>query len=131
MREALQTVQTLIGQALDLISALAADFLRTSSVSLPVSAFVGVVLVAFLLGLLLGRVSKRKDPGAGGSSKEERRDERVVLDLEKLTPLGVSAEEEAEAKVMDISNLQAEETPEGTLQSDLGREQQTEIAPQR
>ena len=130
MREALQTVQTLIGQALDLISALAADFLRTSSVSLPVSAFVGVVLVAFLLGLLLGRVSKPKDHGVVESSRE-RRDERVVLDLETLTPLGVSAEEEAEAKVMDISNLQAEKTPEGTLQSDLGREQQTEIAPQR
>jgi len=129
MREVLQTVQTLIGQALDLLFALG-DFLRTSSVSLPVSAFAGVVLVAFLLGLLLGRVSKPKDRGVVESSKE-RRDERVVLDLETLTPLGVSAEEEAEAKVMDISHLQAEETAEGTLQSDLGRAQQPEIAPQR
>jgi len=129
MREALQTVQALIGQALDLLFALG-DFLRTSSVSLPVSAFVGVVLVAFLLGLLLGRVSKPKDRGVVESSKE-RRDERVVLDLETLTPLGVSAEEEAEAKVMDISHLQAEETAEGTLQSDLGQAQQPGIAPQR
>ena len=129
MREALQTVQALIGQALDLLSVLA-DFLRTSSVSLPVSAFVGVVLVAFLLGLLLGRVSKPKDPGSA-ESLNERRDERVVLDLERLTPLGLSAEEEAEAKVMDISHLQAEETAGGTLQSDVGQAKQTEIAPQR
>ena len=129
MREVLQTVQTLIGQALDLLFALG-DFLRTSSVSLPVSAFVGVVLVAFLLGLLLGRVSKPKDRGVVESSRE-RRDERVVLDLETLTPLGVSAEEEAEAKAMDISHLQAEETAEGTLKSDLGRAQQPGIAPQR
>ncbi|MBI4380758.1 MAG: hypothetical protein HY574_06170 [candidate division NC10 bacterium] len=129
MREALQTVQALIGQALDLIFALA-DFLRTSSVSLPVPAFVGVSIVAFLMGLILGRISKK-----GGSealeSSHQGRDDRVVLDLERLTPLGVSAEEEAEAKVMDISNLQAEETAEGTLQSDLGQAQQTKIAPQR
>lgn len=129
MREALQTVQALIGQALDLIFALA-DFLRTSSVSLPVPAFVGVSIVAFLMGLFLGRISKK-----GGSealeSSHQGRDDRVVLDLERLTPLGVSAEEEAEAKVMDISNLQAEETAEGTLQSDLGQAKQTEIAPQR
>lgn len=129
MREALQTVQALIGQALDLIFALA-DFLRTSSVSLPVPAFVGVSIVAFLMGLFLGRISKK-----GGSealeSSHQGRDDRVVLDLDRLTPLGVSAEEEAEAKVMDISNLQAEETAEGTLRSDLGRAQQTEIAPQR
>lgn len=129
MREALQTVQVLIGQALDLIFALA-DFLRTSSVSLPVPAFVGVSIVAFLMGLILGRISKK-----GGSealeSSHQGRDDRVVLDLERLTPLGVSAEEEAEAKVMDISHLQAEETAEGTLQSDLGQAEQTEIAPQR
>ena len=129
MREALQTVQALIGQALDLLSVLA-DFLRTSSVSLPVPTFVGVSIVAFLMGLILGRISKK-----GGSealeSSHQGRDDRVVLDLERLTPLGVSAEEEAEAKVMDISHLQTEETPEGTLQSDLGRAQQTENAPQR
>lgn len=129
MREALQTVQALIGQALDLIFALA-DFLRTSSVSLPVPAFVGVSIVAFLMGLILGRISKK-----GGSealeSLHQGRDDRVVLDLDRLTPLGVSAEEAAEAKVMDISNLQAEKTAEGTLQSDLGQAEQTEIAPQR
>ena len=129
MRDALQTVQALIGQALDLIFALA-DFLRTSSVSLPVPAFVGVSIVAFLMGLFLGRISKK-----GGSealeSSHQGRDDRVVLDLERLTPLGVSAEEEAEAKAMDISHLQAEETAKVTLQSDLGRAQQTEIAPHR
>lgn len=129
MREALQTVQALIGQALDLLFALG-DVLRTSAVSLPVPAFVGVSIVAFLMGLILGRISKK-----GGSealeSSHQGRDDRVVLDLERLTPLGLSAEEEAEAKVMDISHLQAEETPEGTLQSDLGREQQSGIAPQR
>jgi len=129
MREALQTVQALIGQAVDLLFALG-DFLLTSAVSLPVPAFVGVSIVAFLMGLILGRISKK-----GGSealeSSHQWRDERVVLDLETLTPLGVSAEEEAEAKVMDISHLQAEETAEGTLQSDLGRAQQPGIAPQR
>jgi len=129
MREALQTVQALIGQVLDLLFAIG-DFLRTSAVSLPVPAFVGVSIVAFLMGLILGRISKK-----GGSealeSSHQGRDDRVVLDLERLTPLGFSAEEEAEAKVMDISHLQAEETAEGTLQSDLGRAQQTEIAPQR
>jgi len=129
MREALQTVQALIGQVLDLLFALG-DFLRTSAVSLPVPAFVGVSIVAFLMGLILGRISKK-----GGSealeSSHQGRDDRVVLDLETLTPLGVSAEEEAEAKVMDISHLQAEETAEATLQSDLGQGKQTEIAPQR
>jgi len=127
MREALQTVQALIGQALDLLFALG-DFLRTSSVSLPVSAFVGVVLVAFLLGLLLGRVSKPKDRGVVESSKEWR-DERVVLDLETLTPLGVSAE--AEAKVMDISHLQAEETAQGTPPGLMDKQPRPEAAPQR
>jgi hypothetical protein len=129
MREALQTVQALIGQVLDLLFALG-DFLRTSAVSLPVPAFVGVSIVAFLVGLILGRISKK-----GGSealeSSHQGRDDRVVLDLETLTPLGVSAEEEAEAKVMDISHLQTEETAEGTRQSDLGQAEQTEIAPQR
>jgi len=129
MREALQTVQALIGQALDLLFVLG-DFLRTSFVSLQVSAFVGVVLIAFLLGLLLGRVSKPKDRGVVESS-EERRDERVVLDLETLTPLGVSAEEKAEAKVMDISHLQAEETAEGTPPGLMDRQQRPEAAPQR
>ena len=129
MREALQTVQTLIGQALDLLFALG-DFLLTSAVSLPVPAFVGVSIVAFLMGLILGRISKKGGSEALESSHQGRND-RVVLDLETLTPLGVSAEEEAEAKVMDISHLQAEETAEGTLQSDLGRAQQPGIAPQR
>jgi len=129
MREALQTVQALIGQALDLLFALG-DFLLTSAVSLPVPAFVGVSIVAFLMGLILGRISKKGGSEALESSHQGRND-RVVLDLETLTPLGVSAEEEAEAKVMDISHLQAEETAEGTLQSDLGRAQQPGIAPQR
>jgi hypothetical protein len=129
MREALQTVQALIGQALDLLFALG-DFLRTSSVSLPVPAFVGMSIVAFLMGLFLGRIS-RKGGSEALESSHQGRDDRVVLDLDRLTPLGVSAEEEAEAKVMDISHLQAEETAEGTLQSDLGRAQQPGIAPQR
>ena len=129
MREALQTVQALIGQALDLLFALG-DFLLTSAVSLPVPAFVGVSIVAFLMGLILGRISKKGGSEALESSHQGRND-RVVLDLETLTPLGVSAEEEAEAKVMDISHLQAEETAEGPLQSDLGRAQQPGIAPQR
>lgn len=129
MREALQTVQALIGQALDLIFALA-DFLRTSSVSLPVPTFVGVSIVAFLMGLILGRISKK-----GGSealeSSHQGRDERVVLDLERLTPLGLSAEEEAETEVMDISGLRKEEAIEGTPPGLMDRQQRPEAAPQR
>jgi hypothetical protein len=82
------------------------------------------------MGLILGRISKKGGSEALESSHQGRND-RVVLDLETLTPLGVSAEEEAEAKVMDISHLQTEETAEGTRQSDLGQAEQTEIAPQR
>src|SRR3989304_3212733 len=129
MRDVLQTVQTLIGQVLDLLFALG-DFLRTSAVSLPVPAFVGVSIVAFLMGLILGRISKKGSSGALESSRQGR-DDRVVLDLERLTPLGVSAEEEAEAKVMDISHLQAEETAEGTPPGLMDRQQRPEAAPQR
>ena len=127
MRDALQTVQALIGQALDLIFALA-DFLRTSSVSLPVPAFVGVSIVAFLMGLILGRISKKGGPETLESSHQGR-DDRVVLDLERLTPLGVSAEEEAEAKVMDISGLRKEEAIEGTPPGLMDRQQRPETAP--
>lgn len=129
MREALQTLQVFVGQALDLLSALF-DFLRTSSVSLPIPAFVAVSVVAFLMGLILGRLSKREEHD-GSESSRQGQDDRVVLDLERLTPLGLSAEEETEASVMDITSLRAEQTTGGTPERDLGETQERQTAPQR
>jgi hypothetical protein len=128
MREALQTVQALIGQALDLLFALG-DFLGTSAVSLPVPAFVGVSIVTFLMGLILGRISKKGGSEALESSHQGRND-RVVLDLETLTPLGVSAEEEAEATVMDISHLRTGETAGEAMPDEVGGARHPGIASQ-
>jgi hypothetical protein len=111
-----QTVAVIIGQVIDLVSALV-DLLLTSMISLPAPAFIGIALVTFLLGLLLGRISKRDIPEAVENS-EGKEEDRVVLDLEKLTPLGLSAEEEAETEVMDLSALRPEETTERTPPSD-------------
>ena len=107
-----QTVAVIIGQVIDLVSTLV-DQLLTLVISLPASAFVGITIVSFLLGLLLGRISKRDIPEAVESS-EGREADRVVLDLERLTPLGLSAEEEAETEAMDLSVLRPEETTERT-----------------
>ncbi len=107
MKEVIKTVRVIVGQALDLASAFI-DFLWTSSVSLPVLSFVGIILVAFLLGLLLGRILRRGGEEAFGDSREKEAD-RVVLDLEKLTPLGLSPEEEEETQAMDISRLRPDE----------------------
>ena len=129
MKEALQAVHILGRQALDLLSALF-DFLRTSSVSLPVPAFFGLSVVAFLMGLILGRISKRKDR-EGSESWRQGRDDRIVLDLERLTPLGLSAEEEAEADVMDITSVRAEQTAGGAPARNVGEAQQRQTAPRR
>ena len=123
------TVAVIIGEVTDLVSALV-DLLLTSMISLPAPVFIGIALVAFLLGLLLGRISKGDIPEAVENS-EAREPDRVVLDLEKLTPLGLSAEEEAETEVMDLSALRPGETIEGTSQGDLHRRQRTETGPQR
>ncbi len=111
-----QTIQLIFWQVLDLVSAIA-DLLWTSSVALPVLAFVGIILVAFLLGLLLGRLSKHRVSEVSDLSKEGEAD-RIPLDLEKLRPLGLSAEEEVEAGVMDITSIQSDETIEGTARID-------------
>ncbi len=112
----LQTIQLVFWQAVDLVSAVA-DFLWTSYVALPALAFVGVILVAFLLGLFLGRVLKHQVSGVPDFSKEGKAD-RIPLDLEKLRPLGLSAEEEAEAEVMDISAIRPDEAAERPARGD-------------
>ncbi len=61
MEELRQTVEVILGQALNLVSDLV-DFLWTSSISLPALTFVGINIIAFLLGLLLGRISKHGVP---------------------------------------------------------------------
>ena len=124
-----QTVAVIIGQVIDLVSTLV-DQLLTLVISLPASAFVGITIVSFLLGLLLGRISKRDIPEAVESS-EGREADRVVLDLERLTPLGLSTEEEAETEAMDLSALRPGETIERTSQGDLHRRQRPETGPQR
>ena len=129
MEKDIQTLQVIVGQALDLISAFI-DFLWTSSVSLPVLIFVGVTIVAFLLGLLLGGISKHGDEEAFEDSREKRAD-RVVLDLERLTPLGLSAEEEAESEVMDISSLRQTKRIERIKQGNPGGQEQPDATSQR
>jgi hypothetical protein len=124
-----QTVAVIIGQVINLVS-IFVDQLLTLVISLPAPAFVGITIVTFLLGLLLGRISKRDIPEALENS-EGKEEDRVVLDLEKLTPLGLSAEVEAETEAMDLSALRPGETIEGTSQGDLHRRQRPETGPQR
>jgi hypothetical protein len=111
-----QTIQLIFWQVFDLVSAVA-DLLWTSSVALPVLAFVGIILVAFLLGLFLGRLSKHRVSEVSKFSKEGEAD-RIPLDLEKLRPLGLSAEEEVEVEVMDISSMEPDESIERTARID-------------
>ncbi len=129
MKEVIKTVRVIVGQALDLASAFI-DFLWTSSVSLPVLSFVGIILVAFLLGLLLGRILRRGGEEAFGDSREKEAD-RVVLDLERLTPLGLSAEEEEETQAMDISRLRPDEVTDKTARSDHPDRLRPGTAPER
>jgi len=129
MKELLRTAQLLVGQALDLISAFF-DFLGTSFVALQTPTFIGITVVAFLLGLLLGRISKHEVPHAP-ENPEAGDANRVVLDLERLTPLGLSLEEEEGPEVMDISSLRTEKPVETPSTSDPDRQFQSETAPQR
>lgn len=112
----------IIESALDLVSAFV-DFLRASSVSVPALQFIGIVFVAFLLGLLLGRITKRRVQKAVESSNEREAD-RVLLDFERLTPLGPSEEEVAEKSAMDLSDLRPDQMRKGPAASD--REEQQE-----
>ena len=109
----------MMAAALDLVSAFV-DFVRALSVSVPALQFVGIILVAFLLGLLLGRLTKRGVQKAAENPKEREAD-RVVLDFERLTPLGLS-EEEAGNPAMNISDLRPDQMPEKPAASD--REEQ-------
>jgi len=111
-----QTLRVIAGQGVDLVSTLV-DFLQTSSVVLPPLIFIGITIVAFLLGLFLGRISRRGVSEPRRSAKEMEAD-RVVLDLERLTPLGLSAEEEEESEAMDLSQLRPEEMSEETARSE-------------
>lgn len=129
MRDLFQVLQVIVGQVFDLLSTFV-EFLWNSSISMPTLNFVGVVMVAFLLGLLLGRLSTHRVSEVSDLSKEGEAD-RIPLDLDKLRPLGLSAEEEVEAGVMDISSIQSDETIEGTSQGDLHRRQRAETGPQR
>jgi len=116
MAELQQIVEVILGQALNLVSALV-DFLWTSSISLPALTFVGINIIAFLLGLLLGRISKHEVPAVLDNSIA-REEARVVLDLERLRPLGLSTEEVVENQVMDISGLRPDEGTERTARGD-------------
>ena len=122
-------IQLIFWQVSDLVSAVT-DLLWTSSVALPVLAFVGIILVAFLLGLLLGRLSKHPVSEVSKFSTEGEAD-RIPLDLEKLRPLGLSAEEEVEAGVMDISGLSPDEVTGRTSPGDQWKRQGPGSAPAR
>jgi hypothetical protein len=129
MNDLLQTLQVIVRQLFDLISALV-EFLWTSSISTPSPTFVGVILVAFLLGLLLGRFSRHAAREALEEVHESRSD-GVVLDLERLTPLGLSVEEEAENEAMDISGIRSDEGREKPGQDGRRDHVGTEAAPDK
>lgn len=102
---------TIIESALDLVSAFA-DFLKVSSVSVPALQLAGIILVAFLLGVLFGRTTKRRVQRAVEHAAEPEAD-RVLLDFERLTPLGPSQGKAAENSAMDISDLRTDQTHKG------------------
>jgi hypothetical protein len=117
MEESLRVITELVkGIWLILVSAfeLGIDLvglLWSSSVSLPGPVLAGFTVASFLVGLLLGRISKRSIGTAEGTRDwRATGDERVVLDLASLRPLGLSAEEEVENEAMDISGLRDDET---------------------
>lgn len=107
----------IIESALDLGSAFI-DFLMVSSVSIPVLHAVGIILVVFLLGLFLGRMTKRTVHGAAKSMDGPPAD-RISLDLHRLTPLGPSKEEVADNSAMDISDLRVDRTHQPPAERDL------------
>lgn len=111
-----------IESALDLVSAFI-DFLMVSSVSVRALWLTGIILVAFLLGLLLGRVTKRRIQHAVEHADEPEAD-RVLLDFERLTPLGPSRGKAAENSAMDISDLRTDQMPQGPAKSDQEEQQE-------
>ena len=107
----------IIESALDLGSAFI-DFLMVSSVSVPVLHVAGIILIAFLLGLFIGRITKRTVDKAVEHADEPGTD-RISLDFNRLTPLGPSKEEVAENSAMDISDLRADRTQQQPAGTDL------------
>jgi hypothetical protein len=108
------------------------DFLWSSSISLPALTLTGLAAASFLLGLLLGRISKRSVGAAEGTSDSRATgDERVVLDLARLRPLGLSAEEEVENEAMDISDLRHDEIAEGVPQGERPERSRQGSSPER
>lgn len=114
----------MVATTLDLI-AVFVDFVKTLSLSVAALQLLGIILVAFLLGLLVGRITKRGAQKAVEKSNEREAD-RVLLDFERLTPLGPS-EEETEHPAMDISDLRSDQMPTGPAGSD--REEQQKPTP--
>lgn len=106
---------SIIESTLDLVSAFV-DFLKVSSVSVSALQLIGIVLVAFLLGLLLGRITKRGVRQAVESAHEQEAG-GVSLNIERLTPLG-SLEEKPDNPTMDISDLRPDHGPEGSAAAD-------------
>lgn len=110
MGELRDSLWAIIGRVLDLLSAFV-DFVIASSVTVSALQLIGILLAAFALGLLLGRITKRGIQEAA-EHPNEREADRVVLDFERLTPLGPSEEEEAENPAMDISDLRSHQMPD-------------------
>lgn len=124
MEELSKSLREMMATLLDLV-AVSVDFVKTVSLSVSALQLLGIILVAFLLGLLFGRITKREAQQAVEES-EEREAGRISLNLERLTPLGLS-EEAAEHPAMDISDLRPDQTPEGPVESN--REKQQEPTP--
>lgn len=101
----------IIESALDLVSAFI-DFLRVASVSVPVLQLVGIIFVVFLLGVFVGRIAKRRVQRAAEHANEPGAN-RVLLDFERLTPLGPPLEKAIENSAMDISDLRTDRTHKG------------------
>lgn len=116
---------TIIESALDLVSAFV-DFLKVSSVSVSALQLVGIILVAFLLGLVLGRITKRGAQKAVEDANKREAD-RVLLDFERLTPLGPSQEEAVENSAMDISDLRTDQMSEKPAANDRKEQQEPPV----
>ena len=129
LRQLLRSIKEIVSQGFDLGAALL-DLMWTSPVSLSVPAFLGITASVLTLGLLLGRLSKREGEVKVRKSKA-REEDRIVLDLERLRPLGLSAEEEAESEVMDISRLRRDEMTERAEPGDPRRRRGPGSAPAR
>ncbi len=119
INELLRTMRLILEKGFELGIELL-EFLWSSSVSLPGPALGGLTVAAFLVGLLVGRISKRFVGGVHGTMDVEATgNDRVVLDLARLRPLGLSAEEEVENEAMDITDLRRDVTGEGVPKSEM------------